>query len=76
MHSIYEDSLVTYGPDWEDMMRQAAGYVDRILRGTNPANLPVQAPTRFVLTINLKFATAIGLDVPATMLARADKVIE
>jgi putative ABC transport system substrate-binding protein len=76
VHSTYENALVTYGLDWEDVMRQAAGYVDRILRGTSPADLPVQAPTKYMLVVNLKFARAIGLDVPATMLARAEKVIE
>jgi putative tryptophan/tyrosine transport system substrate-binding protein len=76
VHPAYEDSLVTYGLDWNDEMRRAAGYVDRVLRGTNPGDLPVQAPIKFELIINLKFARAIGLDVPATMLAHADKVIE
>jgi putative tryptophan/tyrosine transport system substrate-binding protein len=76
VHTGYEDALATYGLDWEDVMRQAAGYVDRILRGTHPADLPVQTPTKYVLTINLKFAKAIDLDVPESILIRADKVIE
>jgi putative ABC transport system substrate-binding protein len=67
---------MTYGPNVRALYRSLAGYVDRILRGTAPADLPFQAPITFYLAINLKAAKALGIEVPPTLLARADEVIE
>ena len=71
-----DGGLLSYGPDQVDIWRRAATYVDRILRGAKPAELPVQLPTKYEMAVNLKTAKALGITVPPTLIARADEVIE
>jgi putative ABC transport system substrate-binding protein len=73
---VMDGGLISYGPDFVEPYRRVAGYVDRILKGEKPDELPVQVPTKYDLTINLKTAKGLGLSLPSALLARADEVIE
>ena len=72
---VEEGGLISYGPSWVDLYRQSAGYVDKILKGAKPADLPVQQPNRYQLTVNLRTARALGVTIPESVLLRADEVI-
>jgi putative tryptophan/tyrosine transport system substrate-binding protein len=76
MITLLRGGLMSYGPETSDIFRRSASYVDRILKGANPAELPAQAPAKFEFAINLKTATTLGLTVPPTVIALADEVIE
>jgi putative ABC transport system substrate-binding protein len=73
---VANGGLVSYGPDTIDPYRRAAGYIDRILKGEKPAEMPIQAPTKYALVVNLKTAKSLGLAVPTSLLSRADEIIE
>jgi len=72
----YSRGLISYGTDIYDLYRRAAGYIDRVLKGEKPADVPVQAPTKFEMAINMKTAKALGITLPVSLLTRADEVIE